>query len=99
MIVFQSIVAKNACKGPGTVNGNVTKKRPIIFASINKYATEKFNMEQINNGIYVNTFNTVGIPKIIGSLILNKVGISATRDTLFICADLHINNMTINIAV
>ena len=66
---------------------------------INKYATEKFNMEQINNGIYVNTFNTVGIPKIIGSLILNKVGISATRDTLFICADLHINNMTINIAV
>ena len=55
-------------------------------------------IEQMSSGTYVKTFSTVGIPKIMGSLMLNTQGTDATLATLLSWELLQKNSTTSRMA-
>lgn len=64
----------NAAIGPGIVKGSLTIIIGTICVMVAKYETVAVTNGPIINGIPSIGFNTIGAPKIIGSLILNRPG-------------------------
>ena len=70
-------VAKYAPIGPGSVQGAFTDTLDTSPAAVQMYATIAHTNGLIINGIINVGFNTIGAPKIIGSLILKHAGRNA----------------------
>ena len=69
--------ARNAPIGPGSVQGELATTRLTSPMDVAIQAIKLFKSGAIINGMINLGFNTIGAPKIIGSLILNIDGINA----------------------
>ena len=70
----QSLVARNAPIGPGSVHGAVTTTRFTRPACVATQAITAMTIGAVINGMIKIGFNTMGAPKIMGSLMLKSAG-------------------------
>ena len=73
--------------GAGAVHGTTEMTRPIRSSFIAAQASTAFTIGASRNGIKNTGFMTIGVPKMTGSLMLNRLGTTLKRPMERKCAE------------